>query len=1198
MIKNEEDSETRFTVLQNTPNILIHPYCIQRPAVALYSPQFSDTGVPRDSEIVITFNKNISKENDFSRISIMSNGESLTSCYKTPVVNENILTFAVDKNNLINVPGETRRITVTIPENFFYMENGHKVTLGKEFSWSFNVNKKTNMEEQLTISVPENKGSITPEGIQKIKIGESINVKYEPKENYIFTGWNIIDGDGKVVPESVLHISDKTLSSMTLTVSGPLNGVSITPNSYLVPAVISTSPKQDSTNVDCDTTIVMKFNKPMKSSYFKDFSETSAISITNYGVNVSQYYKPELSNDGTTLYIKPDLDNISNIFDGKASANVSFTINRKACDNVAGDEFELQNDYSLNLRLITSRETVKPEFLQFNIAKTKQDAINGTNLLSTDDLYKNLVSSLWIYCKAKDTGGAVKCIRTTEKVLQTVDGRSEEKEYKTNKDGYGTFQNIGDDIYEALFEYKYSSLDDGIVKLTFALCDYAGNQSEEIKEYVTSKDTHFTMACYDLDGIPDLENSKSKSPVNLPVGNIAVPRFKLKVTDGVGNIHAGNSCTKNDSLTFSIYAGTSEENLELLATINNISEEFSVRRDIRYNTLVRIVGSDECGNSASKDWYIPKIIKPVVVKYYEDTKNLSFIIPAKSGTDGLYKNDSAAIAYSFNDGELKFVVNGGSGDTTYSQPGIYNFYTDRETGKYKIYLLPVISHADNSNYRAAYGSIDLDYCISYDWNKETSTLTLDESTLVPDFTKNDIPSFNVSVSSLNSQFNTYKYEIKLNEPVITNPNISFVYVLTYEMANNDQWKDSYYRNIYSFDSSFIYDGTKNSYTRNFSVKILAVDDKEIVRAESDPVLADNDDHLAPTYVYNNYISVPYGKRIYPDFKDEDGGSGLTDTFNYYIVPTNMLSTAIPVQSMESIKASFTPVTVKYSDKIHSKYYYYRKVNGKDPYGSFYEYDYYDIYYDGKIEQNYAIYYELKDKAGNLLFAPCTSIMSGSIQKRTPEFSAFSSSGNDFLKISYVPLLSKRQAEKLALSYLENNEWIIIDGFPDFTQSGDKSTYDLPLTLKGETAAQDLNLHGKFLKVNIKSSPYVTDTQPQTYSEQYSYSAFVYPDYLFSQLSNNKMVCNVKNLLEGLNGVTVLCDKPAFIHTLICSVSYEDDIKMWETRGIDVGVKSASSSFDFTIPYDKIPDGYYYTTIVHYADGYSLMTPVKQKNSMK
>ena len=49
-----------------------------------------------------------------------------------------------------------------------------------------------------------------------------------------------------------------------------------------------------------------------------------------------------------------------------------------------------------------------------------------------------------------------------------------------------------------------------------------------------------------------------------------------------------------------------------------------------------------------------------------------------------------------------------------------------------------------------------------------------------------------------------------------------------------------------------------------------------------------------------------------------------------------------------------------------------------------------------------------------------------------------------------------------------------------------------------------------------------------------------------------------------------------------------------TRGIDVGVKSGSSSFDFKIPVEKIPDGYYYTTIVHFADGESLMTPVKQK----
>ena len=92
----------------------------------------------------------------------------------------------------------------------------------------------------------------------------------------------------------------------------------------------------------------------------------------------------------------------------------------------------------------------------------------------------------------------------------------------------------------------------------------------------------------------------------------------------------------------------------------------------------------------------------------------------------------------------------------------------------------------------------------------------------------------------------------------------------------------------------------------------------------------------------------------------------------------------------------------------------------------------------------------------------------------------------------------------------------------------------------------------------------------------------------------------KNIIPGLNGMQVLCSSPTLAHTMYCSRKLSDgtsseDIATWENMAMETGVVEQSSNFTYgNDNYKSIPSGYYYTTIVHFADGTTLMTEVKQK----
>ena len=119
-------------------------------------------------------------------------------------------------------------------------------------------------------------------------------------------------------------------------------------------------------------------------------------------------------------------------------------------------------------------------------------------------------------------------------------------------------------------------------------------------------------------------------------------------------------------------------------------------------------------------------------------------------------------------------------------------------------------------------------------------------------------------------------------------------------------------------------------------------------------------------------------------------------------------------------------------------------------------------------------------------------------------------------------------------------------------------------------------------------------------------------------------CEVKNCIEGLNGIVVYCDNTVLAHTLYSKTKltrskYEKDAaSIWENKGAETGVWLLK-----TVPwrqktrpddgqpdgweqpvkmitynasnYDFVPTGYYFVTVFHFADGTVTMTDIKQKD---
>jgi len=384
--------------LVNNGQVYISPLVYAKPT-ATFSPNNLLTS-PKNTSIIITFNKPMDiSEEDLKRIEILNDGISIKEHFLTPVLSDekNTITIPANQNNLIELDSGTKTVTVTIPEDFYYLASGEKITMGKVTSYSYKINSETltKLDLKLVNTKPE-WGVLQTYGEQSLNIGQKYNLIFNINSSYAFVKWQIkkIEDDQELYLEEsdckeFFEFDDITNSNAKITVKNLGTGYVIEPLCVLRPVVYTSAMNYSDDGIYKDTGLKVIFSQRMNDTSFywtaeeleeinvpvsKAF-ETDTDSGLYYGYNLGDnivyknlsiknretgenlleyYLKPELLSNNTILVVQTKEGGLPDWTD------VSFTISGE----VRNDEnITMANDFSSCFKTNDQNLNCSPAFL-------------------------------------------------------------------------------------------------------------------------------------------------------------------------------------------------------------------------------------------------------------------------------------------------------------------------------------------------------------------------------------------------------------------------------------------------------------------------------------------------------------------------------------------------------------------------------------------------------------------------------------------------------------------------------------------------------------------------------------------------------------------------------------------------------------------------------------------------------------------
>ncbi|MCQ2575910.1 MAG: hypothetical protein MJ162_04130 [Treponema sp.] len=223
--------------------------------------------------------------------------------------------------------------------------------------------------------------------------------------------------------------------------------------------ITSMSPVFSNAGVNRDMPVVINFNKPVNPDTFKFSAKSSGGSDFTENYSSIQFY-----DSFKTVKLS---GNFPPEFTG-SYCDVIFTV-YKELEGSDGIKFALE-DYSWAYRLNNKTDSEAPEIITFNVAKTKEDALQGNNLLSEmgyeywnydnlDVVEKNVTSDVWVYAKVYDPVSGANFVRYILNPVQDVEGKIYTGEKFTNG-FYSDFNAVDNEegYYETLFQVDFNEL--------------------------------------------------------------------------------------------------------------------------------------------------------------------------------------------------------------------------------------------------------------------------------------------------------------------------------------------------------------------------------------------------------------------------------------------------------------------------------------------------------------------------------------------------------------------------------------------------------------------------------------------------------------------------------------------------------------------------------------------------------------------
>jgi len=1060
------------------------------------------------------------------------------------------------------------------------------------------IDYNTAKEVEFFIQPELNQGTTTPNGTQKKKMGYEFEIKFNPSDEYQFYQWTVIDSETGKQIDNAVTFEDKFSPSTKAIIHKEIVHLWIKPICFLIPKVTGIIPEYKATGKEQDSNIIITFNNPVKKEDFDGTFANFEISTDEQDLLLQEdcYFElPELSADGkqvtiSTIKSKRILPEDSPF----TYKNINVKIKLSTLTDTNNTAFK--EDYFYTYKINKNTDTVIPEIIDFKIYKTKNEDGTLSNELTFAEIDKwneeqfsqnHLKDKFYVYIKAKDEGDGVYTSKIKETQLYYTMG--DKSTYETDyQPTYKAFTETQDGCYESYFEYSLTPEYDGIEKVDISIFDFAGNPLN-LQPFYVIKDTSYSTSLWRFTNSYNIKPSIDKSD------RITTTIYWACIEDvyAIYNDVSYKSSMQDLNIKFSY--GYNLENLtevELNSQNINYGEHYFLQNDLFFynldeenpsnhfdalnsgsytipyddntkDTYIRFVITDESGNNNSETYVIPAVRNFTSHKYSEE----EFV-------ENIYITDSEQ--NNLVENPIVFRVYDADEACYYAQSkSVFRIYNSQQN---KVYMQPVYYFNEYPNQSTFFAP----------WSDYYSFESIDAVPAVPDIKiEKD--------TSKNMQGDKYCYKVTIDA---SDYNSSYKYLVT--TSNTD--KVSHYMSFVQEGSKmahYFYHEHKDIEDTKFSIFIMNGSSctAQIDIEENNWENTRKDIEGPVLYNWENYLS-PAGGFCFDYCHDESGFKPYTyyENFSkaeYFFIPYLPVYKYTPLNlsetDMDKYKKSVELFSITDDNKLNSGYLCSEYPDSSyDETGYLINFDTKDLE-DGNIYTLYAKVYDSKD---NYTYEPVKNVCSNPLtEKLDCQYSNNNITANikaetgfsDY-KLVWETFSKENQCWKLNIENYTNGPdedggyyyGYDVNGIEYMDESND-NTYSKTIP---ENPDQFVRLC-VYAREDTGNLLFANNSSDVVYKINTSKTQYIY--------TSSSTKCAVKNMIAGISGITIFCDKPCLYYICTSSVGYGFDQDKWERYGSRVFYNQIESSGN--IDDSIVQPGEKYVVIAHFADNTTIMSPV-------
>ncbi len=1072
------------------------------------------------------------------------------------------------------------------------------------------------------------------------KNGDYVSLKYQYKDTHIFNGW-------KCMPEGAVEFSDSDSLESKAVLKTSSGKVKIYPETLLIPAAESFYPPLEQTGFPQDTSIVIRFNKEIDLSYFDDFNNISIsaddVSLISSG---NKYFQKPVAVDSRTLEIKT-VSGKNILIPGNASLTKDIKVvlslnDLKDKDNIGFKSEILTFGYKINGNLdnkppvivspLKASKVINPLIIENNIpADIPLESFETFS--ARDDLESvfeqhHVGANITLTAQFKDEESGVKVLRIKEKILRKNDSSVAEAaaefitEYSLNSDLPEVISyNKDTKTYFYAENYSFQTPDDGVIGLNIEAEDYAGN-----------------ITCL----------TPAESPVE-------VIKDTYKILPEIYRIGADLTSEKTDNFDVIISCFyTTDNELPCYFKFNGNSYYKYGRTIIKekYDTLLNKINYQLYISTDEINWTPVELEKKGMVSkdkiYYpacifnidrDTSKNLYFKYAVHESAGGEYEGYNYCIEKS------KRILNLTETSVESDMATMNITVEESAVGSYFVFVKE--DNEDSSFFVMRRKRLNAYYA---DINNSGETLILPNADFIKDSAKY---SFYVVYAAVEIQI-----RLRVDEYFVDNgcsevkdeykENPLLFLAESKNVSTFFDQKDGYLKGD-SIIVTTLHGNSGEPFIYNTVNQIGEIEDRFVPKKEQiiiteKPVVPDSLIHEAVLSYTDDFIENP--DYLYIIREIESGTGSIRKTFytkDIYSVHPYITYFEVVVydgkgneKHSELIPFQFTGDIQKPSLILdYNSYSGYTDKTGRSTDMAWKvtpnRYESVSEIKEDDIPQIKDVSYLLSDNPNikrenysNFNFEPCIrndrkfSVDLNGRNFNNIYIAVSDLTGNTFFdrnkfKTTFINDFYKYEFADNSINLTVPEEY-----FKDFYTNCHPGSVRFILTdLKsGKQINTPMNSDKNEKQLKIALPDDSDETFIKIESEVYSFkfyqsrntsvAYFPYTTYFcpgYEKAKNNDQNKNeksgsLKNVIKGEMGLSILCDQPVYVHTLYSVTDYGCDVSqnefaVWETKGYEAGKGSVkNSSFTYDIP--VTPEGYWYTTIVHFADGTVYQTtPVKK-----